>query len=378
MGESKLISADSHVTEPADLWVERIDKKFVDRAPRVLDDVPGQPPGSYFILEGIPLVHLAQGMGVGKKPEELPEFFQLATYKDVRPGGWDPPERIKDMALDGVEAEVIYTTLGFRIFWLKDADFQQACFRVYNDWLAEFCSYAPNKLAGLALISLYDIDAGINELRRCAKIGLKGAMIWCSPPEDLPYSSTIYDPFWAEAQDLDIPLSLHSVTGLGWESRMGGLRAKDPVNRYIRSTVLCHEVQRSLTTLIFSGVLERFPTLKFVSAENEVGWLTFFLQKLDQAQEEYGYLYPTSLKMKATEYFHRQVYATFIDDPVGVATRQFIGVDNIMWSSDYPHTISTWPNSREVIARDLNGVAEDEKEKIIRGNAAKLYGFNLS
>jgi predicted TIM-barrel fold metal-dependent hydrolase len=370
-----LISADSHVNEPGDLWTERIDKPFQDRAPRVVENPPGHKPGAYIQLEGLPMVHLAQGMGAGKKPEELPQFFQTSTYKEIRPGGWDPAERIKDMDVDGVAAEVIYTTLGFRQFWLSDAALQRACFRAYNDWLAEYCAYAPDRLAGLALISLFDIDQGIQALRRCANQGLRGALIWCSPPDDMPYSSTHYDPFWAAAQDLQMPLSLHSITGVGQESRF---MIKQPLDRYVRTTVLAHEVQRSLTVLIFSGVLERFPTLRFVSAENEVGWLPFYLQKLDQAQEEYRYLYPTPLKLKASEYFQRQVSATFIDDPVGVASRQWIGVENIMWSSDYPHTVSTWPHSQEVVARDLDGVPEDEAEKIVRTNAARLYGFDLA
>jgi predicted TIM-barrel fold metal-dependent hydrolase len=375
MSVEKLISADSHVTEPGNLWVERLDKQFRDRAPRVVENPPGQKPGAYFVLEGIPPIHLAQGIGAGKTPEELPQFFRESTYKDARPGGWDPVERLKDMDIDGVAAEVIYTTLGFRQFWLTDAALQRACFRVYNDWLAEYCAYAPQRLAGLAMISLYDIDEAVQELRRCARRGLRGALIWCSPPDDRPYSSPHYDPFWAEAQELGMPLSLHSITGVGPESR---LIIKDPLDRYVRSTVLSHEVQRSLTVLIFSGVLERFPHLRFVSAENEVGWLTFFLQKLDQAQDEYRYLYPTPLKLKASEYFRRQVYATFIDDPVGVATRQFIGVENILWSSDYPHTVSTWPHSREVVARDLQGVPDHDAQKIAWENAARLYGFALS
>jgi len=313
-------------------------------------------------------------MGAGKKPDELPQFFQTSTYKDRRAGGWDPAERIKDMDLDGVEADVIYTTLGFRQFWLREAALQRACFRVYNDWLADYCAYAPKRLAGLALISLYDVAEGVKELGRCAKRGLKGALIWASPPEDRPYSSTDYDPFWAAAQEIGIPISLHSITGMGAESR---LAIKTPLDRYIRSTVLCHEVQRTLVVLIFSGVLERFPNLKIVSAENEVGWLPFFLQKLDQAQEEYRYLYPAPLKRRPTEYFRRQVFATFIDDPVGVVTREFIGVENIMWSSDYPHTVSTWPNSREVIARDFKNVPEKEARMIVRENVARLYSLEL-
>jgi predicted TIM-barrel fold metal-dependent hydrolase len=374
MTELRLISADSHVNEPGDLWVQRIDKQFRDRAPRVVENPPGQRPGAYFTLEGIPPIHLAQGMGAGKKPEELPQFFQTSTYKDRRPGGWDPAERVKDMDLDGVEADVIYTTLGFRQFWLTDAALQRACFRVYNDWLAEYCAYMPKRLVGLALISLYEVDEGVKELRRSANRGLKGALIWASPPEDRPYTSPEYDPFWAAAQELGMPISLHSITGMGAESR---LAIKQPLDRYVRSTVLCHEVQRTVVVFIFSGVLERFPDLKLVSAENEVGWLPFFLQKLDQAQEEYRYLYPTPLTLRPTEYFRRQVFATFIDDPVGVATREFVGAANIMWSSDYPHTVSTWPNSRAVVERDFKNVPEHEKRMIVRENVARLYHLDL-
>ena len=373
MAELKLISADSHVNEPGDLWAERIDKPLRDRAPRVVENPLGQKPGAYLMLEGIAPVHLAQGMGAGKKPEELPGFFQSSTYKSGRPGGWDPAERLKDMDLDGVEADVIYTTLGFRQFWFTDAALQRACFRVYNDWLAEYCAYAPKRLAGLGLISLWDVDEGVKELERCARAGLKGAVIWASPPDDRPYSLPLYDRFWSAGQEHGLPISLHSITGMGAESR---LAIKQPLDRYVRSTVLCHEVQRTLVVLIFSGVMERFPRLTFVSAENEVGWLPFFLQKLDQAQEEYRYLYPAPLTLKPTEYFRRQVFATFIDDRVGVASREFVGVENIMWSSDYPHTVSTWPHSREVVKRDFKDVPENEKRRIVRDNAARLYGLS--
>jgi hypothetical protein len=219
MADFKLISDDSHVNEPGDLWTERIDAAFRDRAPRIVDGIPGRPPGSYLVLEGVPPIHVTQGLGAGKKPEELEKFFETTTYKDARRGGWDPVERIKDQELDGVEAEVIYTTLGFRQFWLKDGALQRACFRAYNDWLAEYCSYEPRRLAGLAMMSLYDVDEAVTELRRCRKIGLRGAMIWASPPEDRPYSDGLYDPFWAEAQELRMPLSLHSITGMGPESQ---------------------------------------------------------------------------------------------------------------------------------------------------------------
>ncbi len=379
MAEPQLISADSHVNEPGDLWVERIDKAFRDRAPRVVDNLPDRQPGSYLVLEGIQPIHLTQGLGAGKKPEELPKFFQESTYKDARRGGWDPAERLKDMALDGVEAEVIYTTLGFRQFWFTDAALQQACFRAYNDWLAEYCAYAPTRLAGLALISLYDIDAAIRELRRCRQMGLKGAMIWASPPEDRPYSDLLYDPFWAAAQDLNMPLSLHAITGMGPESQATRAMGREiqRMDRYLRAVTGADEVKRSLTVFIFSGVLERFSGLKLVSAENNVGWLPFVIQRWDQAQESSRYMHPTPLKLKPSEYFHRQVSATFIDDSVGVENRHQIGIDNIMWSSDYPHTASTWPQSQEVIARDFKDVPAAEKWKIVRENVTQLYELDL-
>ena len=374
MAQRKLIDADSHVTEPPNLWVERIAKEFRDRAPRVVDNIPGHRPGSYFLVEGMPPSHLGMGLGVGKKPEELPKVFAEAMYADARPGGWDPAERLKDMDLDGVQADVIYTTRGFRIFRMEDAPLQRASFIAYNDWLADYCSYAPNRLAGLGLISLFNIDEAVKDLRHCVKAGLKGAMIWCSPPGDRPYSSPMYDPFWAEAQELNIPLGLHCATGVGPES---GWVVKDTTDHYVSITVLYHEVERSLTTLIFSGVLERFPRLKFVSAENEVGWVPFFLQKMDEKQEHYIHVHPTPLKMKFSEYFHRQVYGTFIYDPVGLADRHLIGVDNMLWSTDYPHTPSTWPNSSENVERDMSGIPEEEKEKLTWRNAAGLYGFDV-
>jgi len=267
MATCKLVSADSHVNEPAELWVERIDRKFRERAPRIVDNIPARPPGSYLVLEDIPPVHVSQGLGAGKTAEELPQFFQTSTYRDARRGGWDPAARLEDMELDGVDAEVLYTTLGFRQFWLKDAELQRACFRVYNRWLAEYCAYAPRRLTGLALISLYDIGEAVKELGLCRQQGLKGAMIWASPPEERSYADTVYDPFWAEAQELAIPLSLHAVTGMGRESqalRVMGREVK-AVDRYIQSVTLGDEVKRSLTVLVFSGVLERFPRLKIVS-----------------------------------------------------------------------------------------------------------------
>src|SRR6267142_2763254 len=174
MAEYKLISADSHVSEPPDLWATRVDQKYRDRAPRLAVDLPGKE-GAYFLYEGYAPHPIGIGLGAGKSPEELAEFLTKATYADARPGGWDPAERVKDNDLDGVEADVLYTTLGFRAFWIKDAGLQTDCFRVYNDWLAEYCSYSPKRMVGLPMISLYDPPAGARELERFPELQIVSA-----------------------------------------------------------------------------------------------------------------------------------------------------------------------------------------------------------
>ena len=369
--DQRLISADSHVTEPPELWTRRIDKEFRDRAPRTAETVIDGKAGTYFLCDGLAPRTIAHGIGCDNTAEELPEFFEDLTLDRARAGGWDPAARVKDMDTDGVDAEVLYTTYGFRLFWLEDARFQEACFRAYNDWLAEFCRHDPKRLIGLGLISLYDLDNAVKELERCARLGLRGVLIWCSPPADQPYSSRSYDRFFATAQDLGMPISLHAVTGMGPESQWFG------DDRYLHFMYFPIEVQRSLTTLICSGVLERFPQLKLVSAENDIGWIPHFLQRLDGLQELFRHLYPRPMNLKASEYFYRQVFATFISDPVGISQRHRAGVENIMWSSDYPHVGCTWPKSLEIVDRETAKLPRAEVAKIVGENAARLYGIQL-
>lgn len=376
MSEMHVMSADSHVMEPADFWATRLDVKYRDQAPRVVKNDKGA--GYVFVAPGISPFPVAGGFGTGRSGTELKEHLTKG-YEAARPSGWDPAERIKDQDIDGVEAEVLYTTLGMRLFSLDDAGLQRACFGAYNDWLAEFCSYNPKRLVGNALVSLEDIGEGIKELERCARIGLRGAMIWGSAPEDRPYSSRIYDPFWQAASELEMPLSLHVITGRGRESKLevdpktGNVVSLAGPTRLEMYANVIHEIQRSLTSLIVSGVLERFPRLKLVSAENDVGWLPHYMYRLDHAWEKYSALTSEPLPLKPSDYMRRQLWATFQDDPVGPGTYKFFGTSNYMWASDFPHTDSTWPNSRKVIEKDFAGVPEDVTRKIVFENAAKLY-----
>lgn len=367
MSELRVISADSHVMEPADLWLTRLDRGYRDQAPRVVANEDG--PGFSFVAPGLPRQPVAGAFAAGKSGEDYKDHLETAGYESAHPGGWDPAARLDAQAKDGVEAEVLYTTLGMRLFPLKDAEFQQRCFRAFNDWLVDYCAHAPDRLLGIAAISLWDVEAGVAELERCAALGLRGGMIWGAPPADRPYRSELYDPLWAAAQDLGMPLSLHIVTGMGEESRV---EFTDAPMRYMN---LIHEVQRSLSDIVLSGVLERFPGLQIVSAESDTGWLPHFMQRLDRANEKFGVMLGDQLKIKPSDYVRRQVWATFLDDPVGAASIETHGEDTFMWGSDFPHSDSTWPDSKTVIDRNLSGVSKRIAQKLVYGNAAGLYGI---
>jgi predicted TIM-barrel fold metal-dependent hydrolase len=212
-----------------------------------------------------------------------------------------------------VGGEILHTTLGFRLFWLHDAKLQQECFRVYNEWLSEFCSYAPQRLVGVALMSLYDIDHACEDLRRAKAQVLCGAMIALSPPPGSPdYSSPIYDPFWATAQKLEMPVVLHEITG-GAESRLINSYWKE--HRSLGPVIAPHEIQRTLGMMVLSGVFERSPQLKMISAENHADWLPSFLRRLNKAFRNSPSSYATKLSMDPIDYFHRQVYVTYMNKP---------------------------------------------------------------
>jgi len=369
----KIFSADSHVSEPGDLWVQRIDKELQFRAPRLERREWKDRMEDFFLYEGFPPHPVAVGLGAAGKQGDKGESFRETGkgYGDALAGGWDPAARMADQDVDGVDGEVLHTTLAFRLFWLQDAKLQRACFRVYNDWLTEYCSYAPDRLVGVSLISLYDVDEARAELRRAANMGLRGAMVWLSPPVGAPsYASKTYDPFWAEAQDLDMPIVLHENTG-GAESRLSPSSYWDE-NMSLGQIVRPHEIQRTLGIIILSGVLERFPRLRVVSTENGTDWLPWWVGRLNRVRSA---SYPTKLSLKPIEYLQRQVHFTYIDEKDAVRNRDLVGVDNLMFATDYPHSAATWPRSQEIVARDTADIPSDERRKLIRDNVLRVFGI---
>ena len=331
------ISADSHVSEPPDLWKKGLPAKFRDRAPR------------------FPRVKRGAGL-------------------HARAGGWDAAERLKDIAADGISAEVLYPTLAKGIYEQAGDDpvLAQACDRVYNDWMIEFCAHAPERLWGQAHIGLWNMDYAVAELQRCREAGLRGATIWIIPPEGLPFTSDHYERFWSAAEDLDTPVSMHINSGFGIYLERHFEDRREIITRqsYGHKTV----AMQALAELILSGALERHPRLRLVIAEYEVGWIPFWLEDLDRKA---GRRESLGLSLAPSAYFNRQVYATFMQDGVGGFLLQRWGADNFLWSNDYPHGGGIWPYSDEVIENTLGRLSTQTRAKVLGQNVAKVYGMPI-
>jgi predicted TIM-barrel fold metal-dependent hydrolase len=373
MPHDLILSSDSHVFEPPDLWTKRIDKPFRDRAPRMqrADDV------DHIIIED---GQLFSGIGLisnaGARFEAPETISDHGRFDEVLTGGYDPEQHLVDMGLDGVHGEVLYPSLGLSFFKVPDTALMSAIFRTYNDWLAEFCRTDPQRLKGLAMINLDDVQEGIRELERTAKMGLCGGMIAEYPPEARRYLEPEYEPFWAAAQDLRMPLSLHTATRREGKPTGAVARTLHDASRRATKAFL---PALSMCDLIFAGVFERYPDLTVAIVEFELSWVPYVLTNMDYAyrerHEEASYRFKNHLK--PSDFYYRNVVLSFQEDDIGIRLRDVIGVDNMMWGSDYPHSESTFPRSRQVLDRILQGVPEPERAKVVGLNAARVYNFDL-
>ena len=373
MSNGLVISSDSHVFEPPDLWTKRIDAPFRDRAPRMkrVGDVDQLVVEGDQMISGIGLISNA-----GARFEAPETISAQGRFDDVHVGGYDPEQHNKDMKIDGVSGEVLYPSQGLFYFKIVDSALMSAVFRTYNDWLAEFCATNPDQLKGIAMINLDDVGDGVRELERCAKLGLPGAMIAEYPLEERRYDNSEYEVFWAAAQDLDMPLSLHTATRReGRRRSQGAATVRDASSR---STKVFYPAA-SLCDMIFSGVFERYPGLKVAVVEFELSWVPYLVSSMDytyvERNEEASYRFKNNLR--PSDFFHSNVYLSFQEDDVGIRLRDIIGVDSMMWGSDYPHSESTFPKSMEILDRILDGVPQDERDKIVGTNVARLYNFDM-
>ncbi|MCH2172915.1 amidohydrolase [Myxococcota bacterium] len=354
-----MISADSHVFEPGDLWETRVDANLRDRVPKV-EQLEA---GSYMVFDDgtkVPFVGFGSAGDRGRTSTVMP-------LEDVRRGGYDPSARLADMDRDGLAAEVLYPSFAMRLFTIQDPTLQAACMRVYNDWLAEFQSAAPDRLLGQALLPV-DVDAALAELDRISQLGFRGVVVSGHPTRDHDYGTDLFEKLWAALEEAHLPASLHVFTGPHRPERNSFLAD------YTLATGL---VARSLALMVFTGVFERYPELRIVSAENDIGWVAHLLLRMDHAFERKGprYSHPLRSGMKPSEQFRRNVRCTFMDDRAGVLTLEIAGPELFMWASDYPHDDSTFPESRKVVDRLFEGIAKEQRQMIVHDNAARLFGL---
>ncbi|MEE2980849.1 MAG: amidohydrolase family protein [Pseudomonadota bacterium] len=379
MMTERIISADSHIVEPADFWTRYMDPEFADRAPRARADEDGV---VEFLVDGDTVLgSVGAPSQAGVRFDDPSAVTFEGTWDEVRPGCADPGPRLADMERDGVDGEVIFPTLGARIYGVIRGPLRQACFRAGNDWLInDFCAADPNRFKGLALLDPDDVPAAVAELTRCVEAGLAGAMIPTYPGEDWPYFHGDYDPLWAAAQDLDAPLTFHiaaTCAGPGQISVFTSEWSAPDAAAY--SSTQDYWVRRSLGSMIFAGVFERFPGLRVAVVEHELSWAPYFLEKMDVTYKELSQTAPYRFKNQVlpSDFFRSQIFCTFQEDKRGVdILSDMIGTETLMFGSDYPHAESTWPRSRQFIDDMLAGVDQDVRRKLVCDNVAGLFKFN--
>jgi len=380
----RVISSDSHVGEPDDVFTSRVDKKFRDRAIHLETASDGAP---WYFCDGRPIWSLAEAGGqAGFKFDPDPKVkAQISggvglTFDDVRPGAYDPDARMKDMEIDGIAKEVIYPTVGL-VFWqsIVASDLLTAHCRAYNDYIGEFCATHPDKLYGLGTLNLDSIEEAVAELKRCQKMGLVGAMIPSGAPEARPYTLPEYDPLWATAQDLGMPLSWH-IGSLRTTPELGAIvvaektAGKEPDWLHLYNV---WEFSKSMSQVIFGGVFERFPSLQIGCVEVGVSWAVPVLRHFDTTYQDTiaprnG---PNKFKnaMIPSDFWRRNMFIGYQEDELGIQLRNELGVDTIQWGSDYPHLESTFPRSLDVIEENLRDCTATDRAKIAGANCARVF-----
>ena len=386
------ISADSHVVEGRDVFAGLADR-FGDEAPRIANVgdradcivIPARGGGGTSVAQmGLAATRLARNEPLerkaGHKPDvahmqdpELVALFEQG-YAGMRAGLTDGAQRYIDQDVDGLDAEFVYPGY-FAMFNFPNVELLIAIQKNYNDWLHDYSSASGGRVNGLAALPVQDPQAAYEELQRVMKLGFRGGCIPCTSPADHPYFDEAFEPLWSLAEEAGFPLSMHVGCNayLPKENRPRPVR-QDAIAGYAGSQAT---VQPTIVEFMCRGVCERHPNLKIVVAEFNAGWIAHWLDRVWQGlQRERRNMSEPYTGVHPQEIWLRQFYATIEDDRAALATRHLIGVDNLMWGSDYPHTDSTWPCSNDVLDELFADFPEDERRKITRDNVRRLYGLD--
>jgi len=367
----QVISGDGHIETPPDVWVKYVPEEYRDRAPRLINLHTG---GQAWMVEGRPLQPVGRQITGRKKVQFVAGSYYRPDGSTVD-GAGDAYQRLHEQDEDGIDAEVLFppVTASRYAESISDKKIYLTMIQAYNTFLAQdFCSVAPDRLIGNGIIPVSDIDDAVNELKRCKEMGLKTVSLLQFPngggeskPED--------DRFWQTSLDIGIRLSPH----LSFGARTSAVDGMNPD----LTTVLGGGqggFMFSIAQLIATGVFDRFPDLLFHFAETNAGWMPWTLWKMDDDYEIMKEAAGGKLKQKPSEYVTMHCYFSFIRDPVGLLLREHLPWKNLMWGSDFPHSVGSFPHSREWLEEIFKGVSDDIRRTILLENPAKLYGLDLN
>ena len=360
-----VISADSHVTEPPDTYAARIDPRYRDNAPHVIHDAER---GDVFHIPGMKVpVPMGLVAAAGKQAEDLTTFG--VRFEDLHRGGWDPSARLADQERDGVAAEVIYPTVGMALCNHRDIDYKRACMQAYNRWIAEYASYAPERLICVGQTAMRTPEEGVADLQDIADLGLRGVMMPGTPGHE-DYDHPDYDVFWDAAVELGLPLSFHVLTTRDLAPVRG-----PRLNGFVS---IIRANQDVIGTLVFSGVFERHPEVRVVCVEADAGWVPHYMYRMDHAYKRHRHwLTGAPLPKLPSEYFRSNIYVTFQDDWVAFQVADLLNDERLMWANDFPHSDSTWPWSQEMLAEHTSALTPRQRDRILHDNCAELYGLTV-
>lgn len=375
------ISADCHIDLiwlPPDLFVDNASPRMRDRMPHVVEGKDGKGP-RWVSRKGADFGRV-NGMGSGGRdyvPGAIHRSDRMAAeglYDDGRKGIrrlTDPDLRIRDQDRDGIQAEVLYGILG-AAQRLQDPEAEVEVMRIYNEWLAGFCSVQPERFAGLAAIPSASIEAAVAEIERVAKRGVVRGIEVAITHGMRPLFHPDWTPVWTAAEAARLPVHFHTIgTPRPDWSGFAPLQQRQAFAVYITGFQMA--MSRIVMEILYGGVLEAHPALRIVIGEAGIGWIPYVLDHMDLEWEDQ--FKDLTLTMKPSDYWHRQCYATYQSDKVGTRLLDMLGEGNVMWGSDFPHPDGVWPDSQEFIAAELGHLPAATRRRVVCDNAARLYGF---
>jgi predicted TIM-barrel fold metal-dependent hydrolase len=370
--DAKLISVDDHLIEHSRVWLDRLPSKFRDAGPHIIETEGGD---EAWCFEGVVFPQVSFAAAAGTDPMDWGPT-KYVRYEDMRPGFYDPGARLSDMDLSGVYAQLCFPTFpgfaGTKFVHARDKALSLRCVMAYNDFmLEEWCGADPSRLLSLCLLPLWDVELSIRELERVISGGAKAISFVENPvPIGLPsFHSDHWNPLMARLEESGLPLCLHFGTS-------GIRRVLDPDGPHPIDVALVGTTSMaSLTDILFSPLLHLYPSLKIVLSEGGIGWIPYILERIDYAWGNHKYHSKVNKDVLPSELFRSNVWGCFIDDPTGLVIRDRIGVDRILWESDYPHADSSWPHCRDRAGELLANVPDDESQKIVEKNARLLLSL---